>query len=95
VKQILGDFGLNFDHIPIKCDKTSTINLSKNPIQHSYIKHNKVRHHFLRDHIMKDDIILEFVSIKYQLTNIFTKPLGKDQFCEIRRNLCFIHTNDI
>jgi hypothetical protein len=61
MKQILQDFGLNFDHIPIKCDNTSAISLSKNPIQHSYTKHIEMRHHFLKDHMMKSDIILEFV----------------------------------
>ena len=29
------DYGIKLDHIPIKCDNTSAINLSKNPIQHS------------------------------------------------------------
>ena len=28
----LKEFGLAFDHVPIKCDNTSTINLYKNPI---------------------------------------------------------------
>ena len=37
---------------------------------------------------------LEFVSINYQLINIFTKPLNEDWFVEIRRKLrwrlCFL-----
>ena len=35
MKQTLSDFNLIFDHVPIKCDNTSTINISKNPVQHS------------------------------------------------------------
>ena len=34
MKQQLEDFGIAMDHIPIKCDNTSAICLTKNPIQH-------------------------------------------------------------
>ena len=54
MKQTLMDFGMNYDHVPIKCDNTSAINLSKNPILHSCAKHIDIRHHFLRDHIQKE-----------------------------------------
>ena len=39
MKQALIDYGIYLDKIPIMCDNTSAINLSKNPIQHSIIKH--------------------------------------------------------
>ena len=35
MKQQLSDYGLILDHILIRCDNTSAINLSKNPIMHS------------------------------------------------------------
>lgn len=95
MKQTLEDYRLKFENTPIKCDNTSAICLSKNPIQHSRTKHIEVRHHFLRDHIEKGDIILEFIGTEHQLADIFTKPLAKDRFCEIRRNLGFIHANDV
>ena len=87
MKQTLSDFNLFFEHVPIKCDNTSAINISKNPMQHSKTKHIEIRHHFLRDHAQKGDIILEFVSIKDQLADIFTKPLNEEQFVDIRRQL--------
>ena len=46
MKQTLKDFGQEFESIPIKCDNTSAINLSKNLIQHSKTKHIKVRKSF-------------------------------------------------
>ena len=73
--------------IPIKCDNTNTINLSKNPIQHSRIKHIEIRHHFIRDHVQNKDIVLEFVPIEDQLADIFTKPLNGDRFNQIRGEL--------
>ena len=35
IKQTLSDFGLTFSHVPIKCDNTSNISISKNLVQHS------------------------------------------------------------
>ncbi|KAL6315999.1 hypothetical protein AAG906_014924 [Vitis piasezkii] len=60
MKQTLSDFNLIFEHVPIKCDNTSAINISKNPVQHSRTKHIATRHHFLRDYTQKGDITLEF-----------------------------------
>ena len=92
IKQQLEDFGITIDHIPIKCDNTSAICLTKNPIQHSRTKHIEIRHHFIRDHVQKGDIVLEFVDTLHQLADIFTKPLDKDRFCTIRRELGLMNT---
>ena len=78
------------DHIPIKCDNTSAINLSKNPVLHSRTKHIDIRHHFIRDHVQKGDCVLEFIESSQQLADIFTKPLAKDNFYFIRRELGII-----
>ena len=72
MKQILRDYGIYLNKIPIMCNNTSTINLSKNPIQHSRTKHMEIRYHFLRDHVKKGEIVLEFVSTDNQLADIFT-----------------------
>ena len=95
MKQTLKDFGLSYDHVPIKCDNTSAINLSKNPILHSRAKHIDIRHHFLRDHMQKGDITLEFVCTNDQLADIFTKPLCDERFSTLRRELGMIDGNEI
>ena len=87
MKQTLSDFDLSFEHVPIKCDNTSVISISKNLMQHSRTKHIEIRHHFLRDQAQKGDITLEFVSTKDQLVDIFTKPLSEEKFVDIRRQL--------
>jgi hypothetical protein len=87
IKQQLEDFKLYYDHIPILCDNTSAINLTKNPIQHSRTKHIEIRHHFIRDHVQKGDVVLDFINTDKQLADIFTKPLNEDQFNFICREL--------
>ena len=76
MKQTIRDYGINLEQIPIKCDNTSAINLSKNLIQ----RHIEIKHHLLRDHVQKGDIALEFISTKKKkkLTDIFTKPLCEE-----------------
>ena len=61
MKQTLQDYGLKYDNIPIRCDNTSAINLTKNPIQHLRTKHIEIRHRFIRDHVLSNDICLEFM----------------------------------
>ncbi|KAL4366735.1 hypothetical protein GQ457_05G021070 [Hibiscus cannabinus] len=87
MKQQLLDYGIDVGTIPIKCDNTSAICLTKNPIQHSRTKHIEIRHHFIRDHVSKNDIVLEYVDTLHQLADIFTKPLDKERFWTLRRDL--------
>ena len=84
------DYDIEIDHIPIKCDNTSAINLSKNPIQHSRTKHIDIRHHFLRDHALNGDIELIFVDTNNQLADIFTKPLNEERLNFIKHELGMI-----
>ena len=63
-KKTLSDFGITYSHFPIKCDNTSVISISKNPVQHYRTKNVEIRHNFLRDHAQKGEITLEFVRIE-------------------------------
>ena len=71
MKQILCDFGLKFDSVPILCNNTRT-------------KHIDIRHHFIREQVQKRHIILDFVNSNNQLADIFTKPLNEEKFCKNR-----------
>ena len=42
------DYGVKLSKVPLYCDNTSVINLTKNPIQHSKTMHIEIRHHFIR-----------------------------------------------
>ena len=90
IKTQLKDFGVCFGSVPILCDNTSAINISKNPVQHSKTKHIEIRHHFLRDNVEKGNVELEFCRSEDQLADIFTKPLSRDVFFKLRTLLGMI-----
>jgi len=87
LKQQLADFGLQINKVPLMCDNTSAINLTKNQIQHSRTKHIEIRHHFIRDHVSNGDCEVKFIETKLQLADIFTKPLPKERFFFLRNEL--------
>ena len=87
IKQQLSDYGLKCNNVPIKCDNTSAINVTKNPIYHSRAKQIEVRHHFIRDHVNNGEICMEYVQTDNQLSDIFTKPLDKTKFEFIRNEI--------
>jgi len=62
IKQQLEDFGLKINKVPLLCDITSVINLTKNQVQHLRTKHIEIRHHFIHDHINNGDCEIKFVS---------------------------------
>ena len=66
--------------IIIHCDNTSTINMSKNPRLHSRTKNISIKYHMLREKVAEKEIILEYVSPKEEILDIFTKPLPKETF---------------
>ena len=74
----LVDFGLNYQSVPIFCDNTSTINLTKNLIQHSRTKHIDIKHHFIRELVQNREIQINYVNTKDQLADIFTKALPRE-----------------
>jgi len=81
------DYGLKLEKIPLYCDNTSAVNLTKNPIQHSKIKHIEIKHNFIRDHVQKGEIEVKFAKTKNQLVDLFTKPLACDRFNKLRIEL--------
>jgi hypothetical protein len=93
MKQTLTDIQVEYDDpIPIYCDNTSTINISKNMVMNSKTKHIPIKYHFLREHVAKKNIIVEYVGTKEQVADIFTKPLLIESFEYLRQRLRVIST---
>jgi len=88
--QQLKNFSFDMGCIPIFCDKTSAINIAKNPCQRKRTKHIDIRHHFLRDNVEKGLISMNFCATNKQIANIFTKALSREQFERNRLELGLI-----
>jgi hypothetical protein len=93
MKQTLKDIQVEYDDpIPIYCDNTSTISISKNPVMHSKTKHILMKYNFLREQVAEKNIRFEYVGTKEQVTNIFTKSLPWEAFEYLRQRLGVIST---
>ncbi|KAJ1696523.1 hypothetical protein LUZ63_005035 [Rhynchospora breviuscula] len=92
--QTFRDYELKFQKVPILCDNTSAILISKNPVLHSRTKHIEIRHHFIRDHVEKGDVELVHIDTKEQIVDIFTKPLPTQQHVELRFKLGMLELKD-
>jgi hypothetical protein len=93
MKQTLTDIQLEYDEpIPIYCDNTSAISISKNPMRHSKTNHIPIKYHFLREQVAENYIRFEHVGTKEQVVDIFTKPLPHESFEYLRQILGVIST---
>ena len=81
MKQTLQDIQVQFSEpIPIFCDNTSAISISKNPVMHSKTKHIPIKYNFVREQVAEKNIKLEYVCTKEKIADIFTKPLPHEAF---------------
>jgi len=87
MKHQLEDYQINANNIPIYCDNTTGICLSKNTILYSRAKHIDIKHHFIRDYVQKGILDIQFIDTKHQWVDIFTKPLTVERFDFIKKNL--------
>ena len=87
------DIHVEYDEpIPIYCDNTSTISISKNPVMHSKTNHIPIKYHFLQEQVAEKNIRVEYVGTKEQVADIFTKPLPREVFEYLRQRLGVIST---
>ena len=62
MKQNLHDIQVTYDEpIPIFCDNTSAISISKNLVMHSKTKHIPIKFHFLKEQVLDNVVELEYV----------------------------------
>lgn len=89
MKKTFQDLQIKFDEpIPIFCDNTNAISISKNHVMHSKTKHIPIKYHFIREQLVENNIKLEYVGTKEKSLisslnlclvkhlNIFARSLG-------------------
>ena len=60
--QTLADLEVKYvDPIPLHCDNTSAISMSKNPVLHSKTKHIPIKFHLLREQVTNIVVQLNFI----------------------------------
>ena len=93
MKQTLTDTQVKYDEpIPICCDNTRVIIISKNSMMHSKTKHIPIKYHFLGEQVAEKNIRVEYVGTKEEVADIFTKPLPRESFEYLRQRLGAIST---
>jgi hypothetical protein len=86
--QTLADLEVKYDaSIPIHCDNTSAISVSKNPVFHSKNKNIPIKYHFLREQVTNIVVYLHYIPSKDHIVDIFTKLLAKAQFEYLHQKL--------
>ncbi|KAM3262177.1 hypothetical protein ACQJBY_052712 [Aegilops geniculata] len=76
------------------CDNIGATYLSSNPVFHARTKHIEVDYHFVRERVAQKLLLINFISSKDQLADIFTKPLPLPQFEGCRRNLNLVNSSE-
>jgi len=79
--------------VPIHCDNTSAISVSKNFVFHSKTKHIPIKYHFLREQVTNQIVQVHYIPTTEQIAYIFTKPLAKTPFEYLRQKLGVIQSH--
>jgi hypothetical protein len=76
--------------IPIYEDNHGCLALALNPVSHQRTKHIDVRYHFIRHHITDQSISVNAIPTEDMLADIFTKPLPRARFEDLRESIGII-----
>ena len=68
-------------------DNKSSINFANHPVCHGRSKHIERRYHFLRDQVNKGKLEIKHCKTEVQLADIFTKPMKKVRFEELKKGI--------
>ena len=85
LRKMLND--LDFDQqspTELFCYNTSAITISKNSVFHNRTKHMKIKFHAIRQFQQEGELEMIYCTSKEQLVDLFSKPLAKDRFEDLR-----------
>jgi hypothetical protein len=85
LRKMLSDLDCNHQNSTVLfCDNTSAIAISKNSVFHDMTKHMKIKFHAIRQFQQEGELELRYCTSEEQLADLFTKPLTKNIFEDLR-----------
>ena len=88
ISYLLRDLGVSqSEPTRLHCDNLSAVYLSTNPALHSRTKHFDTDYHYIREQVALGLIETQHIPSKLQIADIFTKPLSRQLFFELRNKL--------
>ncbi|XP_019186526.1 PREDICTED: uncharacterized protein LOC109181228 [Ipomoea nil] len=88
VVSLLRELGLHSGRpATLWCDNFGATYLCANHVFHARTKHVEIDFHFVRDKVASGEFLVNFVSTKDQLADLFTKPLPATRFGILRDKL--------
>ena len=71
--------------VVLHCDNQGAIQLVKNPVYHRQTKHDDLKYLFVRELWEKKEVDYVYINTIAQLADLFTKPLPRDKFQQLRQ----------